>query len=100
MWNTIKNILQKNKNAYIIVVENGKPVMVINSFEEYHRLTEGRENKPLGERTAAKEENILEEINQEIANLQEPEQNLQVTEEAPKGIQAVDEIRVEDIPLL
>ncbi|MBI4837511.1 MAG: hypothetical protein HY813_03875 [Candidatus Portnoybacteria bacterium] len=41
MFNLIKQIFQKNKNAYVVVVENEKPVLVIQSFEEYQKFFGG-----------------------------------------------------------
>ncbi len=41
MFNLIKQIFQKNKNAYIVVIENEKPVLVIQSFEEYQKIFGG-----------------------------------------------------------
>jgi PHD/YefM family antitoxin component YafN of YafNO toxin-antitoxin module len=92
---TIKKILQKNKNASVIVVENNKPVYVIISFEEYERLNGLVEENPSSSKIQP-EENALDEINREIINLGAPqEQSVQIVEE-----EEPQEIRVEDIPLL
>lgn len=101
MWQTIKKILQKNKNAYIIVLENEKPVMVIAGFDEFEKKL-GKElekdedsigDNP-GLEVEAKDE-VYEDVNREIINLQAPEeQNLQIAEEK------VNEITIEDIPVL
>lgn len=112
MLNTIKKILQKNKDAYVIIVENNKPVFVVSSFEEYEKMMEDKD--VFGEDDFLTEipsgEEIMEGDNREIINLGAPEgQNLQIIEEALEDLpssdqesqeEKSDEIRIEDIPLL
>ncbi len=95
MMDTIKKIMEKNKNAYIVIVENDKPVYVITSFEEYERMSGSVKGSPQRLNFQPEEKN-LDEINREIINLGAPqEQALQIVEE-----EEPQEIRVEDIPLL
>ena len=101
MLNTIKKILQKNKNAFIVLVENNQPTYVVLSFEEYERLSEGQSGKQLPLIESPARENVLDEVNQEIINLQAPQEEMEdiaIEEMAPVSDQQ--EIKIEDIPLL
>lgn len=116
MFNLIKQIFQKNKNAYVVVVENEKPVLVIESFEEYQRILGGNlEHKKAGEDknddkavravenptddlfdfTGSEDE--LESLNREIMNLQTP---LEPEVETPSSQREMGNAGVEDIPVI
>jgi PHD/YefM family antitoxin component YafN of YafNO toxin-antitoxin module len=109
MTETIKKILDSNKNACVVVVENDKPVFVVISFEEYDRVFS---RNPIGEqrqKSFFQDEKALEEVNREIINLGAPrdeisveddvrEQDIRIIEES-LPIQEIQEIKVEDIPL-
>lgn len=118
MMNTIKKILQKDKSAHIIIIEENKPSFVVSSFEEYERMLEGRdlfsengdflESDDFLAEIPSGEENVGD-VNQEIISLAGPEkQDLQIIEEtiedlpyqAPQRQEEIDEVRIEDIPLL
>lgn len=105
MMEPIKKIIQKNKNANIIIMENDKPAYVVLSFEEYERLANRQDGFSFSERnflSAPTNDDIaLEEVNQEIINLQAPKEDILediVVEDIP--LQESKEIRIEDIPLL
>lgn len=112
MLNIIKDILRKNKHACIIIVEDEKPILVVNSFEEYQRLfndsvevggSKIAQKPPFTQSDLSLKENegaALDEINQEIINLQNPrERNMRIGEDV-EGLGGIEEIRVEDIPLV
>jgi len=94
------------------MMDDDKPAYVALSFEEYERLSSGQEQIPFPGKNkflagAANEENILEEVNQEIFNLQEPCEDeaensiLEEPEAIPMGpMTDSQEIKIEDIPLL
>jgi len=90
----IKNLLAKEKNAKIIIVEDGKPIMVISSIENNEtqaRLTfekqEIRQNN--------KQEEIVQELRSEEKLINDINQS---TELIAKEEMPVDELRVEDLP--
>ena len=109
MWETIKNILKKNRGTCIII-EEGKPAYVVTAFEDYqHSL----EDEPLPEsrpgvisKDSRSESELLQRINQEIADwtaqqaasaasdaASEPETELAESVEEP-------EVRIENLPLV
>jgi hypothetical protein len=113
MISIIKKILQKDKNAHIIIMEEGEPSFVVSSFEEYEKMLQGedvfeQDNDFLAE--IPSEEEIMGDMRQEMINLGEPEaESLQIIEEAIEDLplqeqgkqeEKIDEIRIEDIPLL
>jgi hypothetical protein len=113
MFSAIKKILQKDKNAHIIIMEEGKPSFVISSFEEYEKILQDQDLFHQSDDFLAEipsEEEIMGDMQQEMINLGEPQaQNLQVIEETieelplqdqDKQREQIDEIRIEDIPLL
>ena len=85
----IKNLLSREKNAKIIVVEDGKPVMVIS----------GVENSDMQSKLDFSKLNAKPEI-----ELEEPEEResiedtRQSTEVIGKEEMPVEELRVEDLP--
>jgi len=70
----IKNLLSKEKNAKIVIVEDGKPVMVIASIENQ------------------------DQSKFEFSKQKEEEDTSQSTEVISKQEMPVDELRVEDLP--
>lgn len=112
MFDKIKKILNKNKNAFVVLVENDAPAYVVLNFEEYEKLSSRQEEisfsgqkrflaEPVGD------DQIFNEVNQEIINLQAPKEDviedIILEELAPaESAPAVEpqEIRIEDIPLL
>jgi hypothetical protein len=123
MFNLIKQIFQKNKNAYIVVVENEKPVAVIQSFEEYQKIfggnlkqkeiddsdkdDSGKDNLDKTVDNSAndsfnlvenKDEDELERLNREIMSLQSPSE---FGAEMPEGgRREAGTAGVEDIPVM
>lgn len=109
MWETIKNILKKNRGTCIII-EEGKPAYVVTAFEDYQQ---GLENELLSEyrpsiipKDSRSESELLQRINQEIADLtaqqaasaasdaaSEPEIELAERVEEP-------EVKIENLPLV
>lgn len=122
MFDKIKKILNKNKNAFVVLVENDAPAYVVLSFEEYEKLSNRQEEIPFSgqKRFLAEpvnEDQIFNEVNQEIINLQAPKEDvvedIVLEEIAPAESAPADsaleesapaaepqEIRIEDIPLL
>ncbi|OIP79328.1 MAG: hypothetical protein CO002_03690 [Candidatus Portnoybacteria bacterium CG_4_8_14_3_um_filter_44_10] len=121
MFKLIKQIFQKNKNAYIIVVENEKPILVIQSPEEYQKIF-GENSKPKevdnsGKDNSGKDnlnkkadgpaddvfdfagsEEDLEKLNREIMDLQlSSESGDEITGSSRREAGSA---RVEDIPLV
>ena len=100
MWETIKQILKKNKGTCIII-EEGQPAYVVTLFDEYQKSLEGEPtSKPaLGRQKEAGETELLEKINQEIIDWKAKQ-----TENSPEvqlaDIQDSDELRIEDLPLI
>ena len=81
MMDKIKKILNKNKNAFVILVENGEPAYVVLNFEEYEKLASRQEEFSFpGQKRflaePASEEHIFNEVNQEIINLQAPKEDV------------------------
>lgn len=107
MMESIKKIIQKNKKANIIIIEDNKPTYVVLSFEEYEKLANQQSGFSFPERTnflaaPMNEEIALEEVNQEIINLQAPKEDILediVVEDIAFNPESK-EIRIEDIPLL
>jgi len=112
MMDKIKKILSKNKNALVVLVEDGAPAYVVLGFDEYERLSNRQEEIPFSApkrflTEPVNEEQIFNEVNQEIINLQAPKEDIVediVLEElAPKDsafASESQEIKIEDIPLL
>ena len=109
MMDKIKKILNKNKNAFVILVENGEPAYVVLNFEELASRQEEfsfpGQKRFLAE--PASEEHIFNEVNQEIINLQAPKEDVVediVLEDFTPAYNASatepQEIKIEDIPLL
>lgn len=120
MFKTIKDILRKNKNACIIVVENEKPLLVVSSFEEYQRMSDSSaksgqnegfasarkdalsvaKEDPLSASLAKREDDFdLNAINEETIGLQDlGGKDVEIGgiggDKVPSGV------RIEDIPLV
>jgi hypothetical protein len=122
VFNLIKQIFQKNKNAYVVVVENERPVFVIQSFDEYgricdgnyRRIFDGNENVESGQGGdsdrkidelpddlfdfAGNSEEEIENLNREIMDLQS---SPEFGGGAPGGdARETKGVRVEDIPVI
>src|SRR3989339_1957838 len=112
MMDKIKKILNKNKNAFVVLVENGDPAYAVLNFEEYEKLASRQEEFSFpGQKRflaeSASEEHIFNEVNQEIINLQAPKEDVVediVLEDFTPAYNASatepQEIKIEDIPLL
>lgn len=85
----IKNLLSREKNAKIIIVENGKPVMVISGVEN----SDAQPKLDFSGRGGRQETIIEETENKDIA-----EDVRQSTEVIAKEEMPIDELRVEDLP--
>ncbi|MBU3918758.1 hypothetical protein KKC63_02535 [Patescibacteria group bacterium] len=90
----IKNLLAKEKNAKIIIVEDGKPIMVISGIEN---------NETQARLTFKKQETRQENKQEEIVQAPRDEEELindinQSTELIAREEMPVDELRVEDLP--
>jgi PHD/YefM family antitoxin component YafN of YafNO toxin-antitoxin module len=107
MMDKIKKILRKNKNAFVVLVEENEPAYVVLNFDEYERLSNKQEEIPFSspKRFLAEpsgEDQIFNEVNQEIINLQAPKEDVIediVLEEIMPAVEP-QEIKIEDIPLL
>ena len=90
----IKNLLAQEKNAKIIIVEDGKPVMVISRIDNNEAQSslafDRQERKP-----ESKEEEIIKEPEEKEELIKDISQSTELIarEEMP-----VDELRVEDLP--
>ncbi len=120
MWDQIKQILKKNKGTCIII-EEGQPVYVITSFDDYQKNLEGEplaktvaprlretpgslRSRPLrlgGEASEGEESEteLLEKINQEIIDWK-VKQAENSSEVQLADIQDSDELRIENLPLI
>ena len=110
MWDTIKQILKKNRGTCIIV-EDGKPLYVVTQFADYEKLflNETTENEqvekeissptPVKKIIEEKEVEIAEKINQEIIDWKAKQ-----TENSPEiGLADIvenDELRIENLPFV
>jgi len=101
MWETIKQILKKNKGTCIII-EEGQPAYVIMSFDDYQKSLESEPaNKSVPPRfkEAGGETELMEKINQEIVDWKAKQ-----VENSPEvqlsDIQEADELRIENLPLV
>lgn len=107
MFDKIKKILNKNKDAFVVLVEDDAPAYVVLGFDEYERLINRQEEIPFSSprkflAEPANEDQIFNEVNQEIINLQAPKEDVVediVLEEMTPATEP-QEIRIEDIPLL
>lgn len=102
MWNTIKQILKKNKGTCIIV-EDGQPAYIIMPFEDYevNWVADAPEKKKTAVtrwRESAAETELLEKINQEIVDWKD-KQVASAPEVQLADIQESDELRIENLPL-
>lgn len=103
----IKKILRKNKNAFVVLVEENEPVYVVLNFDEYERLSNRQEEITFSSpkrflEEPAGEDQVFNEVNQEIINLQAPKEDVIediVLEEIMPASES-QEIKIEDIPLL
>ena len=59
--NEIKNLIEIDGGKFIIV-ENGKPIMVVTSFEEYKKKLTGKKNNPCPASSPVPEELQSEEL--------------------------------------
>lgn len=107
MFDKIKKILNKNKNAFVVLVENDAPAYVVLGFDEYERLINRQEEIPFSDprrflAEPANEDQIFNEVNQEIINLQAPKEDVveDIVLEEMTPAAGSQEIRIEDIPLL
>ena len=95
MWNTIKNILRKNQGVCIII-EDGKPILVVSKFEEYQKLLDKQSiEQTVGGQT---EQELSEKINQDILDWQTKQ-----AEEAPEidlAEESNDEVKIEELPIV
>jgi len=103
MWQTIKNILQKNKDAYIVIVENEKPLAIITGYDVFEKKLDeagkSKKSESTSQQTAktqSDELEVYEEVNREIINLQAPSE--QPTNKADDD--KSEEVTIEDIPIL
>ncbi len=102
MWDVIKKVLQK-QGGTCIIVEDGRPVYVVTSFDEYEKLLdrdlpELSSASPKFEKAAAiaSDSQLLEKINQEIENWKAG----QAEEKAAEAIQEQEEeVKIEDLPV-
>ncbi len=101
MWETIKNILKKNKGTCIII-EDGRPAYVIMLFDDYQKsLANEPVNKSVSPlfKEAAGETELMEKINQEIVDWK-VKQAANSSEVQLADIQDSDELRIENLPLV
>jgi len=89
MWSSIKNILKDGKTT-CVVIEDGKPLYVLMTFEEYQQLQKQEKSDIIIENL---QEDKEDKINGEIQQLQTEE----LDESLPSagGISAV---KIEDLP--
>jgi hypothetical protein len=99
MWETIKQILKKNHGTCIIV-EEGKPVYVVTSFDDYQKILENQPTLdnplPIRFKEGLGEAELLEKINQEIIGWKAKQTQINPEIEA---IQEED-LKIEDLPLV
>lgn len=100
-WETIKQILKKNKGTCIII-EEGQPAFVVMAFDDYQKDLENQPADKLIQprlREATNEAELIEKINQEIVDWKAKQ-----TENSPEvplaDIQDNDEVRIENLPLV
>ncbi|MEA3421906.1 MAG: hypothetical protein U9Q97_09565 [Acidobacteriota bacterium] len=90
----IKNLLVQEKNVKIIIVEDGKPVMIISGIENNEMQPKLNFSKK-----ESKQEKERERIIQEPQDREELAENIrQSTEVIAKEEMPVDELRVDDLP--
>jgi PHD/YefM family antitoxin component YafN of YafNO toxin-antitoxin module len=94
MWNTIKQVLKKNKGTCIIV-EEGKPAFVVVPFDDYEKSLDKPANEKVSVGTG--EQELLEKINQEIINWKTKQ-----AEDSPavELVEDSDEVKIENLPLM
>lgn len=94
LWQTIKQILQKNPGACIIV-EDGQPTLVITRFEEYQKILESQPFQRF--KSDLTEQEVLEKINQEIASWKA--QQAESSTEAAVAEES-EEVKIENLPIV
>lgn len=95
MWETIKKVLQR-QGGTCIIIEDGKPAYVVSSFVDYENLLKEKEPVLQNPITNISEQELLEKINQEIANWK----TAQAEQQAPELLETpADEVKIEDLPL-
>lgn len=104
MWETIKQILKKNRGTCIII-EEGQPAYVITTFADYQKTLEA---EPAAKNSAphlkefkemAGETELMEKINQEISDWK-AKQAEKTPEIQLADIQESNELRIENLPLV
>ena len=96
LWETIKKVLQKHGGTCIIV-EEGKPAYVVTSFSDHENFLQEKEPAlPNSIGSSISEQELLEKINQEIANWKAVQAEQQATDlmEIP-----AEDIKIENLPL-
>jgi len=98
LWNTIKQILQK-QGGTCILIEEGKPAYVVMDFDSFQESL-GDEEPRISVKTAGgmSEQELLEKINQEITNWKAAQTEEQAAKEIEEEV-GEEEIKVEDLPL-
>jgi hypothetical protein len=96
MWETIKKILQKQPGTCIII-EDGKPAYVVIKFSDYEDSLERTESFPRRMASSIGEEELLEKINQEIANWKAMQAENQAEPELAQDLSQ--DVKIEDLPL-
>lgn len=95
MWETIKQILQKNGGTCIII-EEGKPAYIVTKFEEYSQLPENQGESAPRLRDSMNEQELLEKINQEINNWKAK----QVESSADVDLPEEEDVKIENLPII
>ena len=109
--NDLKKIIEQEK-AKVVIVENGKPVLVVSPFKDeqqqklefgekkYKEIMEIQEEEQRGEQIGEKEGLIKDAEKQEKVDLTEKEREAinQSTEVISKEELPLEELRVEDLP--
>ena len=94
----IKNLLAQEKNAKIIIVEDGKPVMVISGIKN-NEIQPSLDFDKQENQQQRKQENQQERIVEEPKNRGGLTEDIrQSTELIAKEEMPVDELRVDDLP--
>jgi hypothetical protein len=96
LWETIKKVLQKHGGTCIIV-EEGKPAYVVTGFSDYEDFFQEKKTVlPKSAPGGISEQELLEKINQEIANWKSAQTEQQAADllEAPG-----EEVKIEDLLL-
>ncbi|MAG44990.1 hypothetical protein CL633_03845 [bacterium] len=93
MFQRIKNWLEKNNGKYIIANEQGEPLYIIMSTEEYDKILENKHDNP---KSLTREE-LMEKINKDI-DIWKSSQNEEISEPvSQEQDELVDELVIEEV---